>query len=153
MDYRNLFGIAALFLSGSVFLHSLNAANAFPQGPNISLGSNPIENLHGMVSISSGGNYANIWTNNTAHDLIITTAMLAENCQLALDNQNIFTYIDSQLFRNRGYAGGSGYDFVGSPFLTGNAAFKIPIGSTLQVYSNSNNVSCYYYIESYYTQP
>lgn len=35
MDYRHLFGTAAIILSGAVFVHTLNKANAFPQGPTI----------------------------------------------------------------------------------------------------------------------
>ena len=50
MDYRNLFGIAAIILSGAVFIHSLKSANAFPQGPNVSIGSNPLFSFGGTVS-------------------------------------------------------------------------------------------------------
>ena len=50
MDHRNLFGIAAIILSSAAFLHSLNTASAFPQGPNISMGGNPIESMAGNGS-------------------------------------------------------------------------------------------------------
>ena len=36
-------------LSGAVFVHSLSSANAFPQGSNISLGSNPIASWSGQI--------------------------------------------------------------------------------------------------------
>jgi len=42
MDYRNLLGTAAIILSSAVFVHSLGSANALPQGPNVSIASNPI---------------------------------------------------------------------------------------------------------------
>jgi hypothetical protein len=66
MDYRNLFGIAAIILSAAVFLQSLKSANALPQGPNISSGSNPIDQGQGNCNGST------IFTNNSSQSFIIT---------------------------------------------------------------------------------
>ena len=66
MDYRNLFGIAAIILSGAVFVHSLKSANAFPQGPNVSMGSNPIQ------SFNETCNWTTIISNTTNQTFIIT---------------------------------------------------------------------------------
>ena len=67
MDYRNLFGIAVIILSGSVFVHSLNSANAFPQGPNVSIGGNPIDHGYGNCNNSDI-----VFTNNASQVFIIT---------------------------------------------------------------------------------
>ena len=69
MDYRNLFGIAAIILSGAVFVHSLKSANAFPQGPNVSMGSNPIDNFHLQ---NCGSSWPTILTNSSSQAFIIT---------------------------------------------------------------------------------
>jgi hypothetical protein len=66
MDYRNLFGIAAIILSSAVFVQSLNSANAFPQGANVSLGSNPIEHHYGVCT------QADFFLNSTNNPFIIT---------------------------------------------------------------------------------
>ena len=45
MDYRTILATGFLLLCGAVFVHSLKSANAFPQGPNVSMGSNPVESI------------------------------------------------------------------------------------------------------------
>ena len=72
MDPRKLFGISAVLMSASVFVHSLNTANAFPQGPNISLGSNPIYSIS-----ASCNNASTMYTNNTTQTFIITDVVLS----------------------------------------------------------------------------
>ena len=42
MDYKNTLAIAAVIMASGFFVRSFQTANAFPQGPNTSLGSNPI---------------------------------------------------------------------------------------------------------------
>ena len=66
MDYRNILATGFLLLCGAVFVHSLKSANAFPQGPNVSMGSNPIENFY------SNCNNQTMYTNNTSQTFIIT---------------------------------------------------------------------------------
>ena len=61
MDYRNLFGIAAIILSATAFVRSFNSAHAFPQGPNVNMGFNPIESFAGEI-------------NNSSQTLLTTTA-------------------------------------------------------------------------------
>ena len=41
MNLKTLFGIAAIILSSSVLVNSLQSAQAVPSGPNVSHGSNP----------------------------------------------------------------------------------------------------------------
>ena len=68
MDYRNVWGVAAIVLSGAVFVHSLKTANAFPQGPNVSTGSNPIDSFYTLCD--SG--FSTIFTNTSSKAFIIT---------------------------------------------------------------------------------
>ena len=67
MDYRNILAAGFLLLCGAVFVHSLSSANAFPAGPNVSMGSNPIDSFY-----LSNCNSAQLFTNNTQQDFIIT---------------------------------------------------------------------------------
>ena len=82
MDHRNLFGIAAIILSCSVFVHSLNSANAFPQGPNVSLGSNPIDNGFGYN--------APAFVNNSSTDFIVTDLNCSSNTLILIDGVNAY---------------------------------------------------------------
>ena len=90
MDHRQLFGIAAIILSGSVFILSLKSANAFPQGPNVSMGSNPIEH-------HSGGCLGNslLFSNNTSSQFILTDILYYANSgysTLTLQGQTLATF-------------------------------------------------------------
>ena len=133
MDYRTILATGFLLLCGAVFVHSLKSANAFPQGPNVSTGTNPIENFYG------NSNSANITVTN---DFIITTLMsTSSSCVLLLDGNSV-------------YQASGGYNLfhyrwdqaANSPFTTGNARLKIEAGSTLSFSSCGQ-----YYLEGYYT--
>ena len=88
--YKNLFGVASVISSIGFLIWSIGQATAFPQGPSVNLGTNPIENLYGTVAVSQGG-FQTIWINNTSQDLIIKTAMIKSYCcRLAIDDQDIF---------------------------------------------------------------
>ena len=89
MDHRNLFGIAAIILSGAVFTHSLNTANALPQGPNVSLGSNPIDHGQGNCNGST------IFTNNSSQYFIIT-----DISKSYVDSYEIYLEADGQTIWN-----------------------------------------------------
>jgi len=52
MDYRTILATGFLLLCGAVFVHSLKSANAFPQGPNVGLGSNPTADFYGSCNNS-----------------------------------------------------------------------------------------------------
>jgi len=53
MDYRNLLATGFILLCGAIFIHSLKSANAFPQGPNVSIGSNPVHSFVGQCNSST----------------------------------------------------------------------------------------------------
>ena len=68
MKHHIFYGVTAVFLSASVFVHSLKSANAFPQGPNISLGSNPIDNAIAVCNSS----YSTLFSNNSTQAFVVT---------------------------------------------------------------------------------
>ena len=50
MDYRNIITFATVLFATGYLVRSFQPANAFPQRPNISMGSNPIESWAGNIS-------------------------------------------------------------------------------------------------------
>lgn len=66
MDYRNILATGFLLLCGAVFVHSLKSANAFPQGPNVSMGSNPV------FAFDEWGNSGTLFTNTHSGPAIVT---------------------------------------------------------------------------------
>jgi hypothetical protein len=133
MDYRNILATGFLLLCGAVFVHSLKSANAFPQGPNVSMGSNPIENFYGNTT------NPNIAIQN---DFVITTVLSNnDNCRLSIDSNivNNGTGDSNPLYYRWTYPSNS-------PFTTGSASLKVGAGSTLSLTNCSS-----YYISGYYT--
>ena len=136
MDYRNLLAFAAILLSGAVFVHSLSAANAFPQGPNVSMGSNPIENFYG-----SAGTVGSI---TFQQDFILTTFISNSSyCNPKIDGVIFHTGSSSNnLFFYR-------YDNpTNSVFTVGNATLKIQSGASLSLASCGDFFIAGYYVHS-----
>ena len=77
-NYKQLLGIAAIMVAVGFLVHSLKPAYAL-NGPNISMGSNPIENF---------GGYGIIFTNTSSHDFIITDISCEGNTYLAVSSSN-----------------------------------------------------------------
>jgi len=50
MDYRNIIAFATVLFATGYLVRSFQPANAFPQGPNISMGLLPIESWAGNIS-------------------------------------------------------------------------------------------------------
>ena len=147
MDYRNILATGFLLLCGAVFVQSLKSANAFPQGPNVSMGSNPIESWAGEWS--SG--YHTVGT--VSQDFIITDFILSghsDSCIAILTtNQNSYSSphsIAAGGYRNDYYRNGNSY-FNGN-FKSG---IKVPAGTTIYVYVNNSGADCLYNISGYYT--
>ena len=69
MDYRTILATGFLLLCGAVFVQSLNSANAFPQGPNVSTGSNPIELAHHDCY---GANNLTLLSNTSSENFIVS---------------------------------------------------------------------------------
>jgi len=126
MDYRNILATGFLLLCGAVFVHSLKSANAFPQGPNVSMGSNPIDNGYGNCNASDI-----IFQNNSSQDFILTDISKYYDSQqgdtyLRLDGQNFWASVGNFNFHS---------------------GLRVPPGSSLTCTSQSNlpmTISGYY---------
>ena len=70
-----LFGIAAIILSGAVFVHSLKSANAFPQGPSVSYGGNPVLSIGGSLSSTS----VTLFTAPSDQKIVVSDLLLTMN--------------------------------------------------------------------------
>ena len=131
MDHRSLFGIAAILLSGAVFIHSLKSANAFPQGPNVGMGSNPIASFY----VSCSQSEPTVLT-TTSELFIITDILVSDGYSTG--------GIDLKL------NGSSWYSLGENVQMAMQSGIPVPLNSTL---------SCYTYygrnlvLSGYYAQP
>ena len=127
MDYRNIIASGFFLLCLAVLVQSLSSANAFPQGPTISLGTSPIAYYFRNCS-----NPGDIFTNTSTQDFIIT--------DILVDNGGTRFIIDGTLL---------------NPNLTQNVhmttGFRIPSGSVVSCspYTGSPYVT----INGFYAQP
>jgi len=126
-----LFAIAAIIFSTGYFLRSFQPAQAYPQGPNVSFGSNPI------VAFSSTCTSSNTTITTTGNEILIITDIIVGDG----------SYSEGATLRL------NGNDWMSFPKLTTqsfNSGFPVPTNSTL---------SCYAYygksivISGYYTHP
>ena len=67
MNPKTLLSFGFLLLCASVLVDSLQVAEAFPKGPNVSTGNNPIASFN-----SSCGSWDTLYTNNTSQTFMIT---------------------------------------------------------------------------------
>ena len=131
MDHRTLFGIAAIILSSAVFVHSFNSANAFPKGPNVSMGSNPIASFHVSCSQSS----PTVLT--TTSELFIITDMLVSD---GYSTGGIDLHLN----------GSNWYSLGENVQIAMNSGIPVPLNSTLSCYSyHGRNMI----VSGYYAQP
>ena len=131
MDHRTILATGFLLLCGAVFVQSLKSANAFPQGPNVSTGSNPIESFYGQGrSLTFQQNF------------IVTTLLSSStSCSPTIDGTYLFPSGSTHNpFYYQWNASG------GSSFLSGNAHLKITGGSILDL-TSCNDI----YVDGYYT--
>ena len=134
MNHKNIMACAVLIFALSHLFRTLQPAHAFPQGPNVDLGSNPLTNFYGVASSSTAITLQN--------NFILTTLMSSNTgCNPKLDGTVFHTGTGSENMFYYRYA-----YFHPSPFTAGTAKLHIASGSTLTL-SNCSN----YYIEGYYT--
>jgi len=144
MDYRNILATGFLLLCGAVFVHSLKSANAFPQGPNVSMGSNPYTSFTGSIG---GGGTAGGYSTRTlltlsSDEAFIVTRFVANDNKVSLQDSN-GTIINGNINRVGGYT-----IAVNTEFHT----FISP-GNDLKVRAAPNGNAMTYYVEGYYTHP
>ncbi|MEC7987057.1 MAG: hypothetical protein VX278_17945 [Myxococcota bacterium] len=79
-DYKTLFGYAAIIMACTLFVRSFQPAHAI-NGPNISMGSNPIANV---------GGYGTIFTNTSGRDFIVTDVSCEGNTYISVSSQFVW---------------------------------------------------------------
>lgn len=128
MDHRNLYGVAAILLSGAIFVHSLTSANALPTYPTgTSYNEFPYESIQCDGCVSS----TPFLTVPSDKYFILTSASEHPNyvCSIYVDGQDV------------------NYNKLFGGFLSGDARLVVPSNSTISTAS----YNCY--IEGYYAEP
>ena len=132
---KHYFGIASIIFASACLIWSIGQAIAFPQGPNTSLGSNPV------FSVSSV-NYAShtLYTNNTTAPAIITDFIakgaVNYNCERNFTVSNSTEAISIS----------AGTD--GIYHMSLQSGLKVPAGESLQV--SGGNYCAHVSISGYY---
>lgn len=114
--HKIIFSIAALIASVALLISSITDSFAYPQGPNVSLGSNPIVSFY----CDNGG-----YTIPTGQDFIITDFIGASSYPSVYVNGSSAMYIG----------------FAGNSSLT--TGWKIPSGSIVSCVSGTVYLSGY----------
>ena len=158
MDYRHLFGTAAIILSGAVFVHTLNKANAFPQGPTINLGSNPLFSIGGTISNST----AVIFTAPSDQIMVTTDIILSmhnDSCASDITLSNSSNTLAQFELHSKWRPPGSGayYGAMSQTQATSiqhafNSGIPLSVGDSLEI-TESGNCNIAYTISGYYAQP
>ena len=153
MDYRNILATGFLLLCGAVFVHSLNSANAFPQGPSVSYGGNPLFSQGGTISNST----SSIFTAPSDQIMVVTDLLLSMNsddCQSYLDITLSGTSLGSfKLHSNLHYDGDKAAQSQPSTIQHAfNSGISLPVGETLEI-TETGSCSVAYTLSGYYAQP
>jgi hypothetical protein len=153
MNHQNLFGIAAIIFSGAIFVHSLKSANAFPQGPSVSYGGNPLFSQGGTISNST----SSIFTAPSDQIMVVTDLLLSMNsddCQSFLDITLSGTSLGSfKLHSNLHYDGDKAAQSQPSTIQHAfNSGISVPVGETLEI-TETGSCSVAYTLSGYYAQP
>jgi len=149
MDYRNIIAFATVLFATGYLVRSFQPANASPQGPNISIGSNPIESWAGEW----GNGYHTVGT--VTQDFIITDFILSgvgDHCQATLSsNQTLY----SPPYSLTTGAWHNSSNRTGNTQFNGNfnSGMKIPAGTTIYAYVSQTGADCMYNISGYYAHP
>ena len=126
-----LFGVAAVVLSFGYFIRSIQPAEAFPQGPNVSMGSNPI------VAFSSNCSQSSPSITTTGSDTLIITDIIVGDG----------SYTEGATLKL------NGSDWMSFPETTTqsfNSGFPVPPSSTLSCYAYYGKTLV---VSGYYTHP
>jgi len=148
MDYRNILAFGFVLLSGSVFVLSLKSANAFPAGPTVSLGSNPIQSWAGRVN-SGWVTLATVQQDFIITDLIISG--IGSFCTTTLSTQNVDATTDVLLsgsYKSYTQAYGQGNSQFNGNLHSG---ARVNAGSTIYANIEASGGTCNYIVSGYYT--
>ena len=137
---KHYFGIASIIFASACLIWSIGQATAFPQGPNVGVGTVPYESFTGTIHYNDGN--VVLLTVPSDRVFIVTTCMSNNGYFDIKENGTTRVYKDTS-FCSSSYA---------TSFTTGNASLVISSNSTLEVGTDSSS-TIYYYIEGYYAQP
>ncbi|MAA79468.1 MAG: hypothetical protein CL916_09430 [Deltaproteobacteria bacterium] len=120
MDYRNILALAFWILSVGYTWNSIQTANAFPTGPNVSMGSNPIEQSY---KYCNGMTNSSVLSNTASQTLIVTDIVVIGGTIEILIDGNVLMMADSHIALNTGLRIDSGAtlsctDVGGNPRVT-----------------------------------
>ena len=140
MDYRNLFGIAAIVISVAALNHSMDNAYAGPMGPNVSAGSNPIENF----SLRCTNTQQSIVPSDSSRDFIVTDVITG-------DDGTPYSPQPTTLTFNGGVTMTVSV-LQSHQFISG---LKVPVGETLDCQNSTGSTSYHYNVTilGYYAHP
>jgi len=131
MDYRNILAFSTVIFATGYFVRSLQPAHAYPQGPNVGLGSNPIASFTEMCSTNSNpllttGNDVFIIT-----DVVVGDGSYNNNAELQINGSTLVSLAENT---NQSYSTG----------------FMVSANSTVSCYSYySKRIT----INGYYAHP
>lgn len=99
MDYRNILASAFLVLSAGYMWNSVQTADAFPTGPNVSMGGNPIDQAY---KYCNGLNNATVLSNTTSQTFIVTDIVVTGGTAEILIDGNVIMLANSHIALNTG---------------------------------------------------
>ena len=148
MNHRNILAVGFVILCSAVFVYSFKTANAVPKGPNISMGSNPIQSWAGRGS--SGWKTLDTLTN----DFIITDLLVSGTssyCAVTVSTQNNNT--TSNVLITGAFHNNQGSYHQGNSQFNGNLNSGVYVGSGSTLYVNIEYYQgeCHYVISGYNT--
>ena len=146
MHHKTIYAVGFLILCISVFVHTIQSANAISTGPNTSLGTNPIDSWSGNFGSDGWFTIATVQNDFIITDIVISGT--GDYCSVhVMSAQNAYSTADTVAtasFRNGSYRTGNS-QFNGN-FRSG---IKVTGGTTLYAYVSRSGY-CLYNISGYY---
>ena len=141
MDYRNLFGIAAIILSLAALNYSLESAHAGPTGPNVGTGTNPIENF----SLKCTNTTQALIPADSTRDFVVTDVITGA------DGTSNYSPVPITLTFNGGVTM-TVSEMQSHRFETG---LKVPVGESMDCQNGTSSTTYHYNVTvlGYYAHP
>ena len=140
-EYRLVCSYALLIFAAGFFYRSVTSAHAYPPGPSISSGSNPV------FSVSTLSHTGTIYTNSTNYTAIITDFFVENTttgayCRMKFEvSNNGDSFITSSYF------------YGGTPISNLSSGIKVPPGESITTSVNSGSYCGGAAISGYYAHP
>lgn len=140
-DYRLVCAYALVIFSLGIFVRNLTSAHAYPAGPNISSGDNPI------FSVSTLSHTGTIFTNNTNSTAVVT--------DIFVENTSTGGYCRMKFEVSNGGDSfiTSSYFYGGSPISNLSSGIKVPPGESITTSVNTGSHCGGAALSGYYAHP